>query len=335
MTTAIRQSLIDGLVRDMYDFSFADNMGMQHDPIYRKIFKMERMEGSATTKSTGLLNVNFEKTNNGESVKYTDPTSGRKLPAKMERYTAAMRVDRNLVENDAQKPALKGIISEWQRNALRVLLEQKEQYYADLLNKAGYTSGDSIYNQTSGLFNDPSGDFAYDGKPLINLSGNVRTIKGAPKDGTTNSFFNGLGATGADLTTDNFASARTKLVRTNAFNDAGNRIVQVPTHLVVPSDLYSEAFQIVKTTIGLPGEVNNGANPWNNSVEIVENPYLSSASAWFLMSDQGSWISYEDDPIFDAWFCDETKSYKVSIDVQYGHGIYSVLNVVGGNNPTS
>lgn len=332
-----RQELINGLKRDLYSFWFEEVMQQDHPSMYRQIFDSTAMQGSAEVKNSALLNVHFKKTTDGESVSYTDPTSGRKHVMKLERYTAALPVARDLVEKDAQKDALRNMLREWQGAARRQFELEKEAYFADVaFNKAGFTAGDAIYNQTSALFDDPSGALAYDSKPLLNLTGNARTKLVAPRDGTSNSFYNSIGATASNLTSDNFDTCYELISYNNAFSEAGNRIIQRPTHLIVPPTLRTEAYQILETQSGIPGEVNNGANQNQGIVQVVLNPFITNSDAWYLYSKTGKFLAYDrEEPIFDIWFCQETKQWKVSIDVRYGHGILDFSCIAGGNVPTS
>lgn len=335
MTTSMRQELIEGIRNDLYDFSLVDaNEKDKPEPIYTKIFRSAPIKGSAEVSNTALLNVTFKDTEDGESIEYTDAVSGRKFTHRTHRITAAQKVPRDLIDRDAVKPELKAWAQKWVVAAKKAHALRLETYFANLLNYSGYTSGNAIFNQTSGLFTYSGGNFVYDGKPLVNLSGNDRTLTKKPAD-KENSFHNGLGATLKPLSTENFDAAYTLMSATNAYNDAGQKISRIPTHVIYHPTDRGTAFSILKTTSGVPGDVNNGANHNFEIVDPIMNPYITSGS-WFLYRNSGAFLAFDQGiPYFDFWFDQETKEHKISMDVSYGHGIDDVLDIVGGNNATS
>jgi len=335
MTTSARNELIEGLKNDLYEFWFLDSMASKMEPIYPKYFTSTEIRGSAEVRNSAMTNVTFKETNGKETVEYTDPVSGRKFVGKLRRHTAATSVERDLFK-DASKDALRNMLREWQQSALKSFMLKKEQYYADLLNYAGHTAGNAIYNNSSELFSDPGAGLMYDGKPLLNLSGNARTLLKVPA-GVTNSFYNSLGASGKDLTSDNFDDAYTLISSTNAINDAGQREMHFPNVLVVNPALRAEASQIVSTVSGVPGVATNGFNHNFGLVNVALNPFVNSTTAWYLIdANAGQFLAYDKEPpIFDIWFDQETKTYKVSIDIRFGHCVTGFNHIAGGNIATS
>lgn len=334
MTTNARNELIEGLKRDLYEFWFLDAMAMPLQPIYPRYFQSSAIQGSSEVRNSAMLNVTFKETNGQEAIEYTDPTSGRKFVGKLRRHTAATSFERDLLDKDASKQALRDVLRQWQMSAQKALIGKKEQYYADLINYGGYSAGNAIYNNTSELFS--GSNYMYDGKPLLNISTNGRSLLKVPAGVTNGAFYNSLGPSGYDLTSDNFDAAYTLISSTNAINDAGQREAQFPNVLLVNPALRGAAAQVLETMSGVPGEVNNGFNHNNGIVTAVLNPYVTGTTSWYLIANTGKFLAYDQEPpIWDIWFDQETKSYKVSIDVRFGHCFTGWQCIAGGNIATS
>ncbi len=79
------------------------------------------------------------------------------------------------------------------------------------------------------------------------------------------------------------------IIRTGQTDQAGNEIPYLGTiYLIVPPALYSTAFELVKSEryAGSSATTKYGeANALYNAVVVVENPFLSSTTGWYLFTD--------------------------------------------------
>ena len=65
-------------------------------------------------------------------------------------------------------------------------------------------------------------------------------------------------------------------------DDRGNRISASPGMVVIPPDLYAEAYEITQSQ-GKPDTANNNANVHQGQYQVVDWEYLDDANNWFLI----------------------------------------------------
>jgi len=334
-----RKELSDFIETTADKVYFIENEERPYQPKYRELFRSVNIPGREIMISSATHNINFQKRIDGEPLVYTDPTSGRRVFGKKELYTAGTKIpDRFTNGLDVRRPSdeLKNYIRDWTQAAINRYHLDLETFAFDHFNKGGLTAGDPIFDGTNDVQEDKNGGLLYDGSPLFNLAASPRTLLKKPPHLSTNAFNNGLGSTGQNLTSENFETAYQKLTMDNAYNDAGEKTMRLPTHLVVPPSLRSDAFQILKTSVGLPGDVNNGANPNFEIVDMALSPFLDDADAWFLYAADGSWeIFDQEQPRFKSWINNDTDCYHLRMEVAYGSLIKAWQNVVGANFATS
>lgn len=336
INNSARLELAEGLKHDMHQFWLIESMRSDYTPTYKSIFTSRQAPtGDEGVANSALLNVRFKETGPKESVEHSDPSQGRRFPYKLKRFTAAMNIERDLVDKDAAKPALQRIIQEWVNASRKKLNVEQEIFYFKAFNKGGLTAGDSHFNQSGREFLDTN--LMYDGKPLFNLTGNSRTLLNKPDNVASNAFYNSLAASGLALNATQFNNAKVLMMSTNSYADDGDPEPIIPTHLIYNPALSVDAFQVLRTASGLPGDVNHGANPFYNSVMPIETQFITDTTSWFLFSkDPNTWIAYDlEAPIFDFWFDQHKKCYWVSIDVRYGYEIRDWRRVVAANAATS
>lgn len=217
----------------------------------------------------------------GEEIKESTAREARRIPYAWKYHAEKIKIPDEMVAY--VQGAQDGMVSD---NAADSVLEyirpqarwfgkerarREEELAASFFNNAGLTAGHAALNQTIEVFEDAKGDLAYDGKPLVALSGNNHPAI----DGST--YFNGLAL---NLTTTNLDTALQRMESSNAFDEMGRTIHVRAGQLIVPPALKQTAIQIVAAR-ALAGTGNNDANPYADLDLIVWN-HLTDTDAWFL-----------------------------------------------------
>jgi len=91
---------------------------------------------------------------------------------------------------------------------------------------------------------------------------------------------NNYDATGAALSTDSLAAARTKMMRQKDFD--GRQLRILPKFLLVPPELEVPALQILNSTAKVEADNSGVANPFKGAFELISDMELEDAKAWYL-----------------------------------------------------
>jgi len=159
-------------------------------------------------------------------------------------------------------------------------IEKEEATAARIFNNGGLTAGDWIFNNSilggNDPINDSSGDLIYDSKAFFDTD-HPRTIGDTTYSNFTS---NALTADAAGIT--NLQSALTLMEYTNAYDNAGTRIMIRPNLLVVPPSLRFTAEEILTTTQGKPYVATNETNVMSGILNMVVWPWLDDSDGWFV-----------------------------------------------------
>ncbi|NPA64055.1 MAG: hypothetical protein GXO16_03675 [Epsilonproteobacteria bacterium] len=91
---------------------------------------------------------------------------------------------------------------------------------------------------------------------------------------------NNYDSTGAALSTDSLAAARTKMMRQKDFD--GRQLRILPRFLLVPPELEVAALQILNSTAKPEAQNAGVANPFKGAFELISDMELEDAKAWYL-----------------------------------------------------
>lgn len=181
------------------------------------------------------------------------------------------------IEAGRSKQILQGF-TEFIQTFTRHAVVWKEEFIAGMYQKGTLTAGDLEYfnNRYKGT-PDANAGFVYDGLPWFDtahtLTASSATLSN--HEATRPLSAANVGATYTDMSTS------------LAVDEAGKRIMNRPTHVVVPAGLRDELFQILRSE-RLPGSANNDRNPVSNlNLDAIVNPYLedtASAAAWWMIN---------------------------------------------------
>lgn len=141
------------------------------------------------------------------------------------------------------------------------------------ISMMGYRAIMTAERRAARVFNDGfTVSNGIDGKPLFD---DAHILKKSASTGDNKAT--------TSLTADNFAAAMT-MIKTQ--KDENNLEILVnPTILLVPPALESAARIITQSQLK-PGTANNDINIYQGALNVIVNPFLSSATAWFLIDKE-------------------------------------------------
>lgn len=331
--TMTRTDFEKGVIADMYEYYLEseDKLYKSYQPIYPKICEVkdvEEIKGPYAQGTTVVMDSNYQFREENQPIPFEQAIEGYVWHAKIKSIDKGVAI--SMEANRDLRHRVKDFLRDWIVNkGLAHQLEiAKERVIADLFNYGGYTAGHSIFNQNiPGVLATSYGNLCYDGKPFFALSGNNR----AAKSGTT--YYNGLALS---LTYDNLVTAHKLLTSTNAkqendepFDNSQDKVLVVPTALSI------EAKTIINSTL-VPNTANNATNVLKGEYEVVENPYLTTATAWAIGRKSLGiklWISKK--PVLDFWRVPETRQLRASAHIDIAVAVTNWRGWVGSNFPTS
>lgn len=215
--------------------------------------------------------------------------------------------------------------------------ETLEVIIADFLSKAGYASGDDIYNNDSADLNlttYTSPKLQYDAAPVINRSASTRTAK------STSTFHNGL-ATGATVDYSLAKQLWNLLTATNAYKENGQPFDNSQDVVVVTTRGLGLDWDMALNSVLNPDNANNGKNPMKGKVkDIYEHPNLSaacvSAAASFMLRRSNFLkVWFSTGPRTKFWTVDDPEAYWAGGDIDYAITMPNFRTGVGNNLPTA
>ena len=285
--------------------------------------------GSAYSQETSLIGIpRLFKRAEKEAIKFVDASLGFPIYIKKQSYDVGAELT---LELNRDVKSLKTQLKNWliDQNLPDAVMQTKEEEAAKLITEGAYVAGSDMYdNSIAGILNPSYGKFVYDGKPLFNLSNNLRSNKA----GST--FYNHLGAT-TYLTYDNLVSADTLLMSTNAkkedntpFNNNLQNFLMTGTALRLTSEV------ILNSTL-TPNNNNNSVNPLKGAYEPIANPFLNTTTGWVAGNKYGI-VWYDSDDIqFEVWKVYESNLLRISAHVDLAYGVKDWRALVAGGLATA
>lgn len=219
----------------------------------------------------------------------------------------------------------------------RNVVTTKERLLAEVFNQGGIAAGHAVFELVGKDPELPDSPYPtdgliYDGFPLFNLSGNLRSSKG----GAT--YFNGQANA---LSTTNLDAALVIMRGDNAKNESDQPIDIVAGRqitLLVPPALEFTARQITdpnKLTIAAAGT--GDTRPHHGLFDVVVNPWLTDTNAWFLvLKDRNGLIKLERQPLeTNVQDFPQDRVIQVTAEFRVGFRIGNWRFVYGSNFSTS
>lgn len=152
----------------------------------------------------------------------------------------------------------------------------KEEALAAMFNRGPIAAGDkSVFNNSYPGMVDPYPGLIYDGKPWFAASGNGHPL-GLDASTTKHNLI-----VSHALNSSNLELSRILMRDTNAYDDAGDKVVIEPTVLLVPPGLEQTASTLLESMLK-PGTANNDVNTHRGVLTPKTWRFLTDADGWFL-----------------------------------------------------
>lgn len=254
-----------------------------------QVFKVETTSKDVETDSATTGFGKLVQTSELGALDYEDPLKMYRTAYTPLKYTKGFKVSQELYEDDQQN-----VINKMPGALAKSVVYTTEFWSASVLNN-GFTTTSTSYG---------------DGKPLFS------TAHTRVDGGSNQSNANGSGITFGET---NLETGRLALMAT--LNDKGEIVNFNPDTIVVGPTL-SKSARIVTMSTMRPGTANNDINVYDGAFKVVEWPYITSTTAWFLMDKSNallSWLwrirpEFKNDFNFDA----DAALYKVRVRFAFG-----------------
>jgi len=313
----------------------------KNPPFYTKfttVKKLSDMEwstpkmggGSAYTQMVSLIGVTeLIEREEGAPITYSQPILGFPIWIKRKNFVLGTKMT---MEVNRDFKAIKKDLMDWLKtsNFPEAVETTKEKYAIGLINEGAFTAGSNYYNNNiPGITPTTYGNTVYDGLPLFNLAGNLRTNK----SGST--FYTHIGD--LPLTIDNLKTGDILLKATNAYREDNQPFNNdLDNFIMTNHSLDNTVDQIINSTL-IPGNNNNDKNPLYNRYKPISNPYMtpSTAQAWVIGNKHGFWFFDSNDIVIDVWQDYERKILCVSASIDLAAAIVNWRSFVCSYLPRS
>jgi len=168
-----------------------------------------------------------------------------------------------------------GMIASLSRKYAEGFARKKESLAANIFNYGAFTAGHmETFDGSFPGHIDSYPKFIYDGKPLFAASGNGHPLFLNSSVTKVNFDTNALSST-------NLEAARILMSRTNAVDEADQRITISPDTLLVPPELVQTA-EVLVGSVQLPGTAQNDINTARGRFRVISWAALTDTDGWFL-----------------------------------------------------
>jgi len=200
---------------------------------------------------------------------------GYRWTCKVDKLAERIEITEEMMRDPNADAKIGGMISAFAKRFGEGFARKKEKLAADVFNKGAYTAGhlDTFDGAYPGHA-DSHPKFIYDGKPFFAASGNGHPLFLEPATTKVNFDTNSLTSTNLEL-------ARILMSRTNAVDEANQKISVTPNVLLVPPELAQTA-EVILGSLQVPGSANNDINTLRGRYQPVSWRYLDDTDGWFL-----------------------------------------------------
>ena len=320
MAGVMRNEFTEAMKQTMYDWFFQKYVEIA--PTYAQLFNVVPSNAAYEqyTVAVGLGDL-LEKPE-GDDLRADTPMEAWTVICKNRTFGRQVRFSYESVE-DAQVVSnlLKSTVGTWSEAVDRT----KDRWYCRMFNKGGVTTGNDIFNNTiPGVVTDSSGAMIYDGQGFFGNS---------HPDKVGNTYDNLEAST--SLTHTNLKSAYTKYTYTNAYDERGNEIENMPDVLVIrPDELFNARVILANTAI--PGSFDNDINVLAAIVDLLVWPRLDTANVWYLgRRKAGLMATDRQGPKMDLYQDETNKDFYATLFVRWGGCITDWRPWIGGNCSSS
>lgn len=307
MSGVRRSDFTEAMKKEMYPWYFESYD--ETPTVYESLFDIKPSDAAYEkfTSAIGLGDL-LEKPE-GEDLLTDTPMESYTIVCKNRTFGRQVRFSYESVK-DTQKVAdlLKATVGTWGKSTART----KDKWYVQFFNKGAYTTGSDIFNNTiTGVVDDSSGNYVYDGHPWFDSNH-------PDKVGGTYDNYDAL-----TLSHTNLQTVYNTFTCTNNRDERGQIITLTPTTLLIQPSLLFTAKVILANT-AIPGSVDNDTNVLANILSPIVWPRLSdtSSNGWFVgIPKQGLMGLNRQDAIFDMYQDETSKDYYATIFLRWGGAV--------------
>lgn len=231
----------------------------------------------------GELGMMDEWEANGKKVSYEDFNKGFKSTYTHKKYSKGVSVDADLLEDDQY-----GQIKKMVQKLSQVVYNTTQVHAASVFN-----------NAASSAFLGP------DGKPLASTA--------HPKAPNSSSVISNLGTDALSATS--LEAARNAMMAW--VDDKDNLVIPVPDTLIVPTGLRKTG-KILAETKEEPDTSDHGVNVWYGNLKVIEWPFLTSQTTWFLVDSARM-------ELYLNWYWRRKPGFKDKVDFDTEAANYAVI----------
>lgn len=325
MAVGVRQDIINAILKDSYKIFFdadrRERLMAMHPLLY--LMKQGTGAGDKETQFLGLGDLK-QHTSEGEDFDFKSPIEGFQYFVNYLTFSGALAMNPESVE-DSHKlgSTMNQFVDTWAESYNRA----KETFTAKVFNNGGLVAGDPIFDGSHPGNVDPSGNFPFDGKPLFNLSGNLRQSK------TGGTYFNSIAGLVLDETT--FEQLWNLIKATNNRGELDERIVNSCDTIVTREGADDNAAKRILETTGdnrsRPFDDKNTKNIFAGVVKRVPWAYLEDDS-FFLMKRNTKALQFHNRmiPEIRLFRNENNGGYRASFRVRFGVMITDWRRIVRG-----
>ncbi len=320
MSGVRRTDFTAAMQRDMYDWMFQNYVEV--NPVYAQVFKIVPSTSAFDQFTTAVGLGDLLEKPESEDLKADSPLESYTVVCKNRTFGRMVRFSMESID-DAQKGGnlLKSTVGTWSE----ALIRTKDRFYSKFFGKGAFTSGHEIFNNTiQGVVTDSSGNYIYDGKAFFASD---------HPDKVGNTYSNTAGST--SLTHTNLKTYYTTYSSTNAMDERGNEIENVPNVLIVKADEIFNARTILANTL-IPGSQDNDMNVLASIVNILMWQRISGSNVWILGKLGSGLLATERmSPTIDFYQDETSKDYFATLVARWGGCVVDWRPWLGGNLSTS
>jgi len=325
MAELLRTDFTEGVKKDMYGYSLENYP--KETPVHEILFEKATSDSAYELDTNALGMAKLTEKEEGTPVDFQSTVEGFTVAAKMKTFSGGLEISmEQQMDMNPRKMAdtIINLAGTWTQK----YVETKEEFYADIFNFGGYTSGNAIFNASGSGYTDNSGDLVYDGKPFFNLTGNKRPLY----KGASATHYN---AAALGLSEANIQTLYDLLTITNAVDSRGDKVsIDADTLLIHPS-LRWAAMELLKSQKQVDS-ANNNINTVLGLLDQVQWRYLDTSTFWAIGKRGKGIKAYERMPLtFDFWQDPITKGYKATAIARFGAEVNDFRYWVASNAPTS
>ena len=339
---SVRLDFLQGIKAEAYTWLFEamDKMYKKNPPAYSNIVDMipESEIKGGFYKTTSAIGAHvLQKRNDGQKLAEDRPLDGYTVYGSLKTVSLKIQSPKEL-ERDFKHRAPSWLKKYVQENWAQAIEPTKDSLVGEFLMKGGFTSGDTIFDQSNAALNlstYTSPLLQYDGKPVFNLSGNTR----AAKSGST--YYNGVAYSAGDLAdvTDVsyvLADVMKKRLIANAFMENGNPFDNLRDMQVICHPSLADKWRRVNDSEKNPDNANNTANPFYKGIsKVIAFPYLTNTDLSIMQSAGKGIKAYFSKPEIRFWEENDPPVLWASIDMDYVLTLQNFRPLVSANAAVS